>query len=130
MQELSGYGVCTTDGEVGNIEDFIIEDTLWGVHHVVVALKQPGLGSILLTPESIRSVSWPGKAVWVNLSRQELEKMPPFDADATVNEDEHGRYDYHGRPARSRQRSNCEVGIEPPLGSSFSQVSEKPTHPD
>lgn len=103
MQELSGYSVFTTDGEVGNVEDFIIEDTLWGVHHIVVALKQPGLGSILLSPESIRSVSWPGKAVWVNLSQKELQKMLHFDAEAPVNEDEHGLYDYHGRPAHSLQ---------------------------
>jgi sporulation protein YlmC with PRC-barrel domain len=101
MQELLGYGVYTTDGEVGNIEDFIIEDTLWGVHHVVVELKQPGLGPILLNPESIRSVSWPGKAVWVNLSEQEFEMLPHFDADAPVNEDERGPYDHHRRPAHS-----------------------------
>jgi len=112
MQELLGYGVHTTDGEAGIIEDFIIEDTLWGIHHIVVTLKQPGLGSILLTPESIRSVSWPGKAVWVNLSQQELEKMPPFNADAPVNDDEGGLYDYHGRPARSHHTSNSEEQIE------------------
>lgn len=115
MQELLGYGVFTTDGEVGNIEDFIIEDTLWGVHNAVVtlkqpSLKQPGLGSILLPPESIRSVSWPGKALWVNLSRQELEKSPAFDAHSPVNEDEHGLYDYHGRPVHSPPTCGSDVG--------------------
>ena len=41
MREVLGYSIYTTDGEAGIVEDFIIEDTLWGVHHVVVALKQP-----------------------------------------------------------------------------------------
>ena len=105
MQELLGYSVYTTDGEVGIIEDFIIEDTLWGVHYAVVALKRPVLRSILLSPESIRSISWSGKALWVNHSLLELETNPDFDPEAPVNEDDHGLYDYHGRPAHS------EVGL-------------------
>jgi sporulation protein YlmC with PRC-barrel domain len=101
MQELLGYSVYTTDGEVGIVEDFIIEDTLWGVHHAVIALKQPVLRSILLSPESIRSISWSGKAIWVNLSLAELERNPDFHPEAAVNEDEYGMCDYHGRPAHS-----------------------------
>jgi sporulation protein YlmC with PRC-barrel domain len=101
MQELLGYSVYTTDGEVGIVEDFIIEDTLWGVHHAVVALKQPVLRSILLSPESIRSISWSGTAIWVNLSLPELETNPDFHPEAAVNEDGHGMFDYHGRPAHS-----------------------------
>ena len=62
MREVLGYTVHATDGEAGTIEDFIIEDTLWGVHHVVVALKQPSPRSILVSPEAIRSISWTGKA--------------------------------------------------------------------
>jgi len=105
MQELLGYSVYTTDGEVGIIEDFVIEDTLWSVHHAVVALKQPVLRSILLSPDSIRSISWSGKAVWVNHSLQELEKNSDFDPEAAVNEDEHGWSDYHGRPAHSEEQA-------------------------
>jgi len=79
MREVLGYSIHTTDGEAGSVKDFIIEDTLWGVHHAVVALKQSPSRSILVSPKSIRSISWPGKAAWVNLSLQELEtRCPPF----------------------------------------------------
>ena len=62
MREVLGYTLHATDGEAGVLEDFIIEDTLWGVHHAVVALKQPYSRSILIKPESIRSISvdWQG----------------------------------------------------------------------
>ena len=76
FREVLGYSIHTTDGEAGIIEDLIVEDTLWGVHHVVVALNQPPRRSILLSPESIRSISWPGKAAWVNMSLHELESVP------------------------------------------------------
>jgi hypothetical protein len=79
LREVLGYSIHTTDGEAGSVKDFIIEDTLWGVHHAVVALKQSPSRSILVSPKSIRSISWPGKAAWVNLSLQELETHPDFD---------------------------------------------------
>ena len=95
VREVFGYRIHGNEGEVGSVEDFIIEDTLWGMHHVVVALNLPHRHSILLSPESVRSISWPGKAAWVNLSLRELETNPTFDPAAPVN---HGRenqlYDY------------------------------------
>jgi hypothetical protein len=108
MREVLGYTLHSTTGEAGTLEDFIIEDTLWGVHQAVVALKQPSPRSILVKPESIRSISWTGKAAWVNLSLQELAKNPEFDPATPVNRDrEHRLYDYYGRP----------VYPTPPLGS-------------
>ena len=98
MREVFGYRLHTIDGEAGTIEDFIIEDTLWGVHHAVIALKQPSSRSVLVPPESIRSISWTAKAAWVNLSVQELMKNPDFDPAAAVNRDKQNRlYDYYGR---------------------------------
>jgi hypothetical protein len=78
MREVLGYSIHTTDGEVGTVRDFIVEDTLWGVQYAIVALKQPPLRSILLPPESIRSISWPGKAAWVNLSRAGSLRRTPI----------------------------------------------------
>ena len=99
FREILGYSIYTTDGEAGIIEDFIVEATLWGVHHVVVTLNQHPRRSILLPPESIRSISWPGKAAWVNMSLHELEKNRDFDPATPVNrDDEHRLYDYYGRP--------------------------------
>jgi len=97
MREVLGYRIHSTDGEAGSVEDFIIEETLWGIHHVVVALKPPR--SVLMRPESIRSISWPGKAAWVNLSLRELQNRPDFDPATAVNRDvAHRLYDYYGRP--------------------------------
>jgi len=98
-RDLLGYSIHTTDGEVGSIEDFIIEDSLWGVQHTVVTLNKPPLRSILLPPDSIRSISWSSKAAWANLSLRELERIPDFDPATPVDEDdERRRYDYYGHP--------------------------------
>jgi hypothetical protein len=87
FREILGYRVHNDGGEAGSIADFIIEATLWGVHHVVVTLK-PSVRPILLSPESIRSISWKGKAAWVNLSPQELKQRPDFDPTKPENHDD------------------------------------------
>jgi len=102
MREVLGYSIHTADGEAGSLEHFIIEDTLWGIHHAIVALGQPPRRSIITSPTSIRSISWPGKAAWMNLSFQDLQKQPDFNATSPVNQDnEHRLYDYYGRPVSS-----------------------------
>lgn len=89
MREVLGYRIHTTDGEAGRVTDLIIEDILWGVHHIVVELNQPAHRSVLLSPEAIRSMSCPGKSAWVNLSLQELKALPDFDPAAPALS--HGR---------------------------------------
>lgn len=113
MRELLGYRIHATDGEAGSIEDFIIEDTLWGVHHAIIALHPPPVRSILLPPESIRSISWRSKAAWMNLSHKELENCPAFDPATPVNqESEYLRYDYYGRRVYPPPPSAAEIGPE------------------
>ncbi len=99
LREVFGYSIHATDGEIGTIEDFIIEDTLWGVHSVVVSLRHTGR-SILTPPESFRSISWRGKAAWVNLRLKDVQSFPDFDARQPVNHlRDRSVYDYYGRPA-------------------------------
>jgi hypothetical protein len=99
IREMLGYSIHTAGGEAGNLEDFIIEDMLWSIHYAIIALGQPAQRSILAPPSSIRSISWPGKAAWMNLTIQELQQKPDFDPASPVNQDsEHRLYDYYGRP--------------------------------
>jgi hypothetical protein len=94
LREVIGYTVQATDGDAGMMEDFIAEDTLWGVHHVVVGLDRAAGRLILLPSEAIRSISWKGQTARVSLTLEEIDHSPGFDATAGVNHDS----DYYGRP--------------------------------
>src|SRR5678815_5884203 len=52
VREMLGYTIHTADGEAGSLEDFIIEDTLWGMHHAIIALGQPPQRSVITPPRS------------------------------------------------------------------------------
>jgi hypothetical protein len=128
MREVLGYRIHTAEGEAGNVEDLVIEDTLWGIHYAVVALTQNPLRSILLSPGSIRSISWPGKAAWVNLSLGELSNCRDFDPAAPVNRDAANRlYDYYGRPIEPPPP--VFAAVKQPLGleSNVTDEGEKPS---
>ena len=101
MREVLGYTIHGVDGEVGTIEDFVIEDMLWGVHFVVVSLRTSAR-SIVMSPESFRSISWRGKSAWVNLTLDEISRFQEFDPATPVNKGTNHRvYDYYGRPVLS-----------------------------
>lgn len=87
----------TGSGQIGSIQDLIVEDMLWGVHRVAVKLAGSG-HAVSLPPETFRSISWRGKAAWVNLTLDDLAQYPEFDPAQPVNQDRaHRRFDYYGR---------------------------------
>ena len=103
IRELLGYDIYAKGTEIGCVEDFIVEDTLWDVHHVVVSVRSPKSRSIVVSPQSIRSISWTAKAVWLNVSPRDIETVAAFDPTAPINRNgESHSYDYYGRPVLAR----------------------------
>jgi hypothetical protein len=35
-QEVTGYDIHATDGDIGEVEDFIIDDVSWKIHFLIV----------------------------------------------------------------------------------------------
>ncbi len=74
---VTGYHVQALDGEVGHVEDFIIDDETWSIRYLVVDTQNwwPGK-SVLVSPQWIERVSWPESKVFVNLSRDVVKRSP------------------------------------------------------
>jgi hypothetical protein len=99
IREVIGYSIHAGDDEIGTVKDLIVEDTLWGVHDVVVELKRAPERLVLISHDAIQGISWKGKAAWVTLLPDEIERHPDFDPTAPVNHDSSdGVYDYYGHP--------------------------------
>jgi sporulation protein YlmC with PRC-barrel domain len=39
VEEVTGYHINATDGEIGHVEDVIIQDADWGIHYLVIDTK-------------------------------------------------------------------------------------------
>jgi hypothetical protein len=57
--EVTGYHLVALDGEIGHVDDFIIDDETWAIRYLVVATRNwwPGK-KVLISPKWIESVSW------------------------------------------------------------------------
>ena len=98
--EVKGYDVGATDGDIGHVDDFIVEDASWAVRYIVVDLSRwlPSR-KVLLSPSWIQSVDWPGKKVHVDVTREQVKNGPEYNPSEPVNREyEVVLYDYYGRP--------------------------------
>jgi sporulation protein YlmC with PRC-barrel domain len=99
--QVTGYSIHTTDGEIGKVVDYIIDDTTWEIKFLVIDTGT-WLNSrkVLLSTKWITEVKWDNSLVIVNISTEAVKNSPEFDPSQPVNEVyERNLYDYYGRPA-------------------------------
>jgi len=87
---VTGSHIHATDGEVGHVEDLLVDDTAWRIRYVTVDTKNwwPG-EKTLISPSSVRAINWEDRAISLNVSRQKVKDSPPYDPSITVD----GAYD-------------------------------------
>lgn len=58
-REVIGYHIQALDGEIGHVEDFIVDDANWAIRYMVVDTRNwwPGK-KVLVSPQWIKAVSW------------------------------------------------------------------------
>jgi uncharacterized protein YrrD len=97
----SGYHIQSVDGEIGHVDDFIIDDENWTIRYLVVSTTNwfPGK-KVLISPEWIDSISWSKSRVFVNLTRDAIKGSPEYTAESLLSRDYesklHGHYDRQG----------------------------------
>jgi hypothetical protein len=99
-KEVLGYRIIARDGEIGHVEDFIIDDQDWIIRYIVVDTRNwlPGR-KVLVSPQWIEKASWADSEVRIDLSRKAVEQSPKYDPSTPVNREYEVRmYDYYGRP--------------------------------
>ena len=68
-QDVSGYHIQAADGEIGYVEDFVIDDEVWAIRYLIIDTRNwlPGK-KVLVSPQWIERVSWCESKVFVNSS--------------------------------------------------------------
>ncbi|MEO9022304.1 MAG: PRC-barrel domain-containing protein [Ginsengibacter sp.] len=85
--EVIGYTIHATDGEVGKISDYIIDDTNWKIKFLVVSTGSLfNNKKVLVSTQGITKVNWDNSNVAVNLSTEEVKNSTEFDDSQALNE--------------------------------------------
>jgi hypothetical protein len=74
---VTGYGIRATDGELGHLEDFFIDEQDWSIRYLVVDPRSwwPG-PHVLVNPDWARDVSWDEGVVEVGVTREAVRRAP------------------------------------------------------
>lgn len=97
--EVGGYEIQANDGEIGHVEDFIIDDETWAIRYLVVNTRNwwPGR-KVLISPQWIGRVGWSESKIFVNLSREAIKQSPEYSEKSLLTRDyEAGLYQHYQR---------------------------------
>jgi len=95
---VKGYHIHATDGEIGHVDDFLIDDESWAIRYLVVDTSNwLGGRSVLVAPSWIRDVSWDESKVFVSTTRHAVESSPEYDPMITVTSPYEERLGSHYR---------------------------------
>ena len=80
-----GHHIGATDGEIGHLEDLLIDDHTWAIRYLIVNTSNWWSGHrVLVSPDCIRDVSWSEAKVSVGLTRQAVSDSPLYESTAQL----------------------------------------------
>jgi sporulation protein YlmC with PRC-barrel domain len=98
---VSGYHIHASNGQVGHVENFLIDDATWGIRYLIIDTRNwwPGV-HVLMSPYAVREINWSKHQVRLDVSREQVKSGPlwnPVDIiDQTYEKRLHSHYDWPG----------------------------------
>jgi uncharacterized protein YrrD len=77
--EVIGYNIKAADGEIGDVENFIMNDKTWTIDFMEVDTGNwfPGK-KVLVSPQWIKEINWETSLVIVNASEDQVKNSPEY----------------------------------------------------
>ena len=101
LKTLEKFVVSASDGDIGHVVNFFVDDQQWVVRHLVV--ETGGLldrQRVMISPISFRNVDWSMRRFHVALTKGQILKSPNINLDKPVSrQHETEYYAYYGYPS-------------------------------
>lgn len=87
--EVRGYGIHASDGNIGHVDDFLFDDDDWTIRYLEIDTRNwwPGGKTVLIATQWIDEIDWTASTVRVALSRDTIRASPAYDAEAGISRD-------------------------------------------
>jgi hypothetical protein len=78
-KDVSGHHIQASDGEIGHVDDFIVDDDVWAIRYLVIDTKNWWHGkTVLISPRWIERISWEESKVFISLPRETIKQAPEY----------------------------------------------------
>ncbi|MFH1807494.1 MAG: PRC-barrel domain-containing protein [Pseudomonadota bacterium] len=115
LKDLEGYTVSATDGDMGTVVNFLLDDERWVVRYLVVETGVFLNGQrVLISPISFGSVEWQTQRFHVDLTMDRVQHSPPVDlADSLSRPAELEYLSYYGYSPYWKDSNRYSLGPRP-----------------
>jgi uncharacterized protein YrrD len=101
--EVIGYHVHALDGDIGHVENFMLESQDWSLQYFVVDTSNWWLGKrVLIATQAVKAVEWSDRHIRLDVSREQVKTSPVWDPIIAFNELERTHLHRHYGWAGSR----------------------------
>jgi sporulation protein YlmC with PRC-barrel domain len=77
---VTGSRILASDGEIGHVEDLLIDDSVWSVRSLIVDTRNWWPGKhVLLSTHAVSRIDWVRRQVEVDISREQIKANPAWD---------------------------------------------------
>ena len=77
--EVIGYHIKAIGGDVGHVEDFIVDDRTWTIRNLLINTRNWFRGkNVLISSQKIDRIDWSEAKVYVTLSRRVIKAIAEF----------------------------------------------------
>jgi len=98
-KDVTGYAIQATDGEIGHVDDFLVDDESWVIRYMIADTGNwwPGK-KVIIAPQWVAHVDWKNSNLYVNLSRESVQSGPEYDPERLNRAYEAELYAHYGQP--------------------------------
>jgi hypothetical protein len=80
IDKIRGFHILAADGEIGHVDEFLVDGRDWSVRYLVVDTSNwIGGRSVLISREVVDAIDSPNRKIRVRLTRDEIERGPSVD---------------------------------------------------
>ena len=95
-KDIAGSYIETNDGDLGHVQDFIIDDQNWVIRYLLIDTSNwwPGK-KVLISPEWVNDMVETDSRVYVDLSQEQIKTSPEYDETTVLDRDYESRLYRH-----------------------------------
>jgi hypothetical protein len=101
MDTVTGYHCHASDGAIGHVQDFLIDDRFWAISYLIIDTRNWWPGQhVLVSPYAVKKVNWSDSQIEFSVTREQVKASPawePLDViDQVYEERLHNHYGWPG----------------------------------
>jgi|HubBroStandDraft_1064217.scaffolds.fasta_scaffold00020_44 hypothetical protein len=87
-EDVAGYHIQASDGAIGHIESFIIDDADWDIRYLIIDTRNWWPGEhVLVSPYAVQAIHWADRQIEIGATRAEVRDSPPWNPHDLIDQD-------------------------------------------